>query len=123
MSNFPLNSIRRFVNNGRVLRIAGMLLAALIISSCEEYPTPYQPGLYPRAAPAGFWNDEGASGKPRIIVHIGEQSFQVRRHAAPSATGRALQILRAFEDLAIVVLHHFEIHGLLPIVERDVGGS
>ena len=54
-------------------RIAGTLLAALIISSCEEYPTPYQPGLYPRAAPAGLWNDEGASGKPRIIVHIGEQ--------------------------------------------------
>jgi lipoprotein-anchoring transpeptidase ErfK/SrfK len=73
MSKHPLNSIRRFVNNARVLRIAGTLLAALIISSCEEYPTPYQPGLYPRAAPAGFWIDEGASGKPRIIVHIGEQ--------------------------------------------------
>ena len=73
MSKLPLNSIRRFVNNARVLRIAGTLLAALIISSCEEYPTPYQPGLYPRAAPAGWWNDEGASGKPRIIVHIGEQ--------------------------------------------------
>src|SRR5258707_2027587 len=73
MSKLPLNSIRRFVNNGRVLRIAGTLLAALIISSCEEYPTPYQPGLYPRAAPAGWWDDDGASGKPRIIVHIGEQ--------------------------------------------------
>ena len=73
MSRLPLNSIRRFVNNGRVLRIAGTLLAALIISSCEEYPTPYQPGLYPRAAPAGWWDDDGASGKPRIIVHIGEQ--------------------------------------------------
>jgi lipoprotein-anchoring transpeptidase ErfK/SrfK len=73
MSKLPVNSIRRFVNNGRVLRIAGTLLVALIISSCEEYPTPYQPGLYPRAAPAGWWNDEGASGKPRIVVHIGEQ--------------------------------------------------
>ena len=73
MSKLPLNSIRRFVNNARFCRIAGALLAALIISSCEEYPTPYQPGLYPRAAPAGFWNDEGASGKPRIVVHIGEQ--------------------------------------------------
>src|SRR5258707_15704948 len=73
MSKLPLNSIRRFVNNARVLRIAGTLLAALFISSCEEYPTPYQPGLYPRAAPAGWWNDEGPSGKPRIIVHIGEQ--------------------------------------------------
>src|SRR5258707_4859781 len=73
MSRLPLNSIRRFVNNSRVLRIAGTLLAALIIPSCEEYPTPYQPGLYPRAAPAGWWDDDGASGKPRIVVHIGEQ--------------------------------------------------
>jgi lipoprotein-anchoring transpeptidase ErfK/SrfK len=73
MRNLPLNSIRPFVNYGRILRIAGTLLAALIICSCEEYPTPYQQGLYPRAAPAGWWNDEGASGKPKIVVHTGEQ--------------------------------------------------
>src|SRR4029450_12123938 len=73
MSKLPLNSIRRFVNNGRVLRIAVTLLAPRILSKYEEYPTPYQPGLYPRAAPAGWWDDEGASGKPRIVVHIGEQ--------------------------------------------------
>src|ERR1044071_327198 len=73
MSNLPLNNIRPFVNNGRLLRIAGALLAALIICSCEEYPTPYVAGLYPRAAPAGWWNDEGTSGKSRIVVHIGEQ--------------------------------------------------
>ena len=75
MRNLPLNSIRPFVNNGRILRIAGTLLAALIICSCEEYPEPYATGggLYPRAAPAGWWHDEDASGKPRIVVHIGEQ--------------------------------------------------
>ena len=73
MSKLRVNSIRRFVNNGPLLRIAATLLVALIICSCEEYPTPYQPGLYPRASPAGWWNDEGTSGKPRIIVHIGEQ--------------------------------------------------
>ena len=75
MRNLPLNSIRPFVNNGRILRIAGTLLAALIICSCEEYPEPYAagPGFYPRAAPAGWWHDEGASGKPRIVVHTGEQ--------------------------------------------------
>src|SRR6185436_16993338 len=72
MRNLPLNSIRPFVNTGPLLKITGALLAALIISSCEEYPMPYQSGLYPRAAPAGYWNDEGASGKPRIVVHIGE---------------------------------------------------
>ncbi|MFL6501309.1 MAG: L,D-transpeptidase [Candidatus Udaeobacter sp.] len=75
MHTLPLNSIRRFVNNGRLLRIAGALLAALIICSCEEYPEPYGAGagFYPRAAPAGWWHDEGASGKPRIVVRIGEQ--------------------------------------------------
>ena len=73
MSKLTLNSIRRFVNNGQLLTTIGALLAALAISSCEEYPTPYEPGLYPRAEPAGFWQDDGASGKPRIIVHIGEQ--------------------------------------------------
>ena len=55
------------------MRIAATLLAGLIICSCEEYPTPYESGLYPRAAPAGWWNDEGGSGKPRIVVHVGEQ--------------------------------------------------
>ena len=75
MRNLPLNSIRRFVNNGRILRIAGTLLVALIIYSCEEYPEPYAAGagFYPRPAPAGWWHDEGASGKPRIVVRIGEQ--------------------------------------------------
>jgi len=66
MSKLPSNSIRPFVNNGRLLKIAGMLLAALIISSCEEYPEP-------RATPAGWWNDEAASGSAKIVVHIGEQ--------------------------------------------------
>jgi lipoprotein-anchoring transpeptidase ErfK/SrfK len=72
MSKLPSNSIRRLVKNGRPLQIAGALLAVLVICSCEEYP-PYAPGLFPRATPVGWWNDDGASGKPRIIVHIGEQ--------------------------------------------------
>ena len=73
MSNLPLNTIRRFVNNGRLLKIAGTLLAALTVCSCEEYPPPYEPGFYPRATPAGWWNDDGASGSAKIVVHIGEQ--------------------------------------------------
>ena len=67
------DTMRRFVNRGRVFEIAGTLLAALIVCSCEEYPNPYQPGLYPRAMPAGWWNNKGASGNARIIVRIGEQ--------------------------------------------------
>jgi lipoprotein-anchoring transpeptidase ErfK/SrfK len=74
MSKLPVNSIRRFVNNIPLVRIACTLLAVLIICSCEEYPQPYPTtGFYPRAEPAGWWHDEGASGSPRIVVHIGEQ--------------------------------------------------
>ena len=73
MRYLSVNSIRRSVKRPPFLQIAGTLLVALIICSCEEYPTPYQPGFYPRAAPAGWWNDDGASGKPRIVVHIDEQ--------------------------------------------------
>jgi hypothetical protein len=73
MNNSAVNSIRRSVKGPPVLQIAGLLLCALIICSCEEYPTPYEPGLYPRAAPAGWWDDEGATGKPRVVMHIGEQ--------------------------------------------------
>jgi len=72
-TNLAPDTMRRFVNRGRVFEIAGTLLAVLIVCSCEEYPTPNQPGLYPRAMPAGWWNSEGASGNARIIVHIGEQ--------------------------------------------------
>ena len=67
-----MNASRRFVKNGRVLKIAGTLLAAVVICGCEESP-PYEAGLYPRPAPAGWWNDEGASGSAKIVVHTGEQ--------------------------------------------------
>ena len=68
----PCNSIRRSVKNGRLLQIAGTLLGVIILCSCEEYP-PYASGMYPRAAPAGWWHGEDASGPPKIVVHIGEQ--------------------------------------------------
>jgi lipoprotein-anchoring transpeptidase ErfK/SrfK len=60
------------VKSGRLFQIAGIVFIALILFSCEEYP-PYAPGMYPRAAPAGWWDDEGASGSSKIVVHIGEQ--------------------------------------------------
>ena len=67
-------TIRRSVKRG-LFQIGATLLALLVLSSCEEYPSPYVqgPGFYPRAAPAGWWNDDGASGSPKIVVHISEQ--------------------------------------------------
>jgi lipoprotein-anchoring transpeptidase ErfK/SrfK len=88
MSIRPLNSIRRSVKGSPILQIAGMLAAALIICSCEEYPTPYQPGLYPRAVPAGWWNGEGASGSAKIVVHTAEQKayFYKGKHLVGETT-------------------------------------
>ena len=60
-----------------LLQIAGAGAIALIVCSCEEIP-PYaqEPlaGRFPwQTQPSGFWNDEGASGPPKIVVHVGEQ--------------------------------------------------
>src|SRR5215510_2493531 len=88
MSKLPSNSIRPFVNSGLLLKIAGTVLAALVVCSCEEYPTPYVPGLFPRATPAGWWNDEDASGSPKIVVHISEQQayFYKGKHLVGETT-------------------------------------
>src|SRR5436309_8076970 len=71
------------VNPRCLLQAIGASLVALILFSCEEYPYPsYPPGVYPHAAtsgayprpaPAGWWNDDDASGSAKIVVHIGEQ--------------------------------------------------
>ncbi len=71
----------------RLLQTLGASLVALVVCSCEEYP-PYAPGMYPRAAPAGWWNDEGTSGSPKIVVHIGEQKayFYKSKHLVGETT-------------------------------------
>ena len=86
MNDRALSSIRRSVKN-RAFKITWLLVATLIICSCEEYP-PYEAGLYPRATPAGWWDDEGVTGNPRIIVHIGEQKayFYKGRHLVGETT-------------------------------------
>jgi lipoprotein-anchoring transpeptidase ErfK/SrfK len=60
------------MNPRRFFHTAAATLIALVICSCEEVP-PYQAGGYPRAAPAGWWHGEDASGPPKTVVHIGEQ--------------------------------------------------
>jgi lipoprotein-anchoring transpeptidase ErfK/SrfK len=67
--------------------------AAIIIlcSSCEEIP-PYAQQLftggYPPGTPPGYWNDEGISGSPKIVVHIGEQKayFYKGKHVVGETT-------------------------------------
>src|SRR5438477_11049952 len=51
------------------VRIAGAALVALVVCACETLPE----GPFPRATEVGWWNDEGASGPAKIVVHVGEQ--------------------------------------------------
>jgi lipoprotein-anchoring transpeptidase ErfK/SrfK len=81
------NTIRRSMKTGRLFQLAGAGLLALVVCSCEEIP-PYGTGPWPHAARAGWWNDEGASGSPKIVVHIGEQKayFYKGKHLVGEST-------------------------------------
>ena len=75
-----------------LLQIAGAGAIALIVCSCEEIP-PYaqEPlaGRFPwQTQPSGYWNDEGVSGPPKIVVHIGEQKayFYKGKHVVGEST-------------------------------------
>ncbi len=63
----------------------------VICSSCEELPPNVQKPLaavLPTPTPAGWWNDEGASGSPKIVVHLSEQKayFYKGRHLVGETT-------------------------------------
>src|SRR5260370_33082350 len=63
--------------NGRLvfhLPFAVTMLA--LLASCEELPPQLQQplsGILPMPTPSGYWNDEGAYGPPKIVVHLSEQ--------------------------------------------------
>jgi hypothetical protein len=53
----------------------GLVLLGLL-ASCEELPPQLQQplgGILPMPTPSGHWNDEGAYGPPKIVVHLEEQ--------------------------------------------------
>ena len=75
-------------------RLGPIFAAALIVilcAGCEEIP-PYIEQRYAAGYPAGtlpgWWNDEGASGPPKIVVHIGEQKayFYKGKHVVGETT-------------------------------------
>ena len=61
----------------RLLHLTAAAICVLILCSCEELPPNVQrplTGLLPFAPPPpGWWNAEGVSGSPRIVVYISEQ--------------------------------------------------
>src|ERR1051325_8516396 len=57
------------------ITIAGVI--GIFVCSCAELPPqvqrPLNAVLPTPIRPSGWWNDDGVSGPPRIVVHIGEQ--------------------------------------------------
>src|SRR5438309_6212984 len=85
------NTIRRSVKFRRLIKILSGAAIIILCSSCEEIP-PYAQQVftagYPPGTPRGYWNDEGASGPPKIVVHIGEQKayFYKGKHVVGETT-------------------------------------
>jgi lipoprotein-anchoring transpeptidase ErfK/SrfK len=75
-----------------LIHLTGLAAIALIVSGCEELPPeikkPLAAILPMPTPPPGWWNDEGASGSPRIVVHIGEQKayFYKGKHLIGEST-------------------------------------
>src|ERR1700720_2065730 len=75
---------------GRLIQFALVGAIAVLFSSCEEIPQQVRNPLaavMPTPAP-GWWNDEGAQGEPRIVVHLTEQRayFYKGKHLVGEST-------------------------------------
>jgi len=64
------------MNARPLFRLSFLALLLALLASCEELPPQVQQqiaGILPMRAPSGYWNDEGAHGPPKIVVHLEEQ--------------------------------------------------
>jgi hypothetical protein len=83
------NTIRRTVKLSRLILLFGAAATVILCSSCAEVPPYVQRPLAVFAPqPHGYWNDEGVSGPPKIVVHIGEQKayFYKGKHLVGETT-------------------------------------
>src|SRR6266699_7212219 len=91
MIRSPHNTIRRTVKLRRLILLFGAAAIVLVCSSCEEIPSyierPFAGG-YPPGTPRGYWNGEGVSGSPKIVVHVSEQKayFYKGKHVVGETT-------------------------------------
>ena len=70
------NTIRRSVNVRRFIQLLNGAAIIILWSSCEEVPPYAQQPLaagYPSNVSNGYWDGDGLSGTPKIVVHLGEQ--------------------------------------------------
>ena len=85
-------NIRHFMKRARLLQFALVGAIAVLFCSCEEMPQQVQnplAAIMPTPTPMpGWWSDEGASGEPRIVVHLTEQKayFYKGKHLVGEST-------------------------------------
>jgi lipoprotein-anchoring transpeptidase ErfK/SrfK len=86
------NTIRPTVKLRWLIRWFAAAVIVIVCSSCEQAP-PYVGPLstaagYPSAPPPGWWDDEGVSGSPKIVVNIGDQKayFYKGKHLVGETT-------------------------------------
>jgi len=66
----------RFMKSIQLVRLLPLTAIAIFFSGCGELPPGVQQpvaGALPTPIPSGWWNDEGGSDSPRIIVYLTEQ--------------------------------------------------
>ena len=67
---------RHFMKRAWLIQFALVGTFAALFCSCEEMPQQIQraaAAILPMPTPAGWWDDSGAHGDPKIVVHISEQ--------------------------------------------------
>ncbi len=71
-----LSAFRGFIKASRLFRLSILLLLLGVLAACEELSPQVQQslaGFFPMPAPSGYWNDEGAHGPAKIVVHLEKQ--------------------------------------------------
>ena len=81
----------RTMNPTRLIRLFAGAVIVILCAGCEETQPYYRqmPAAgYPRGVPAGWWEDEGVSGSPKIVVHMHEQKayFYKGKHLVGETT-------------------------------------
>jgi lipoprotein-anchoring transpeptidase ErfK/SrfK len=91
-SNEVRVNTRRFMRLGSFIQFTLVGAIAALFCSCEELPQQIQQPLaaiLPTPPPMpGWWNDEGAKGEARIVVHLAEQKayFYKGKHLVGEST-------------------------------------
>ena len=85
-------NMRRFMKRACLLQFTLLGVVTLLFCSCEEMPQQLQQAaaaIMPTPTPMpGWWDDAGAHGEPRIVVHINEQKayFYKGKHLVGEST-------------------------------------